>query len=60
MSNFTAYDKGNRAFYKGVPFWANPYKMPGKHVDWALGWMDARKRPKTGVVNKKMRKHYGG
>ena len=58
--SWAAYGKGNRDFYAGKSFSANPYKTPGRHIEWAQGWLAAKERPKTGVVSARLRKHYGG
>lgn len=56
--SFTAYDRGSRAFYRGKSFQSNPYKIPGSHIEWAQGWLESKKRPKTGVINIRMWKYY--
>jgi len=41
-----AYEKGEEAYYKGVKYTSNPYKIPAHAFNWSVGWLAARKDSK--------------
>jgi hypothetical protein len=44
--SWTAYHRGQAARMRGVPYKANPYKVPTLALNWSLGWVDWKKSHK--------------